>query len=177
MKIGSKIKHLRTQKGLTLAELASRCELTKGFLSQLERDLTSPSITTLSDILEALGTSLSEFFHEDKNDRFVFNHNDFFVDERGDCTISWIVPNTQKNQMEPLLLELPQGGTSFEMQPHSGEEFGYVLKGRVVLVCDEKKYTIREGETFYLTGKSFHQIKNEHKTPAKVLWISTPPLF
>lgn len=177
MKIGSKIKHLRTQKGLTLAELASRCELTKGFLSQLERDLTSPSITTLSDILEALGTSLSEFFHEDKNDRIVFNHADFFVDEREDCTISWIVPNTQKNQMEPLLLELPQGGKSFEMQPHAGEEFGYVLKGRVVLISDEKKYTVREGETFYLTGKSFHQIKNEHKSTAKVLWISTPPLF
>lgn len=177
MKIGSKIKNLRTQKGLTLAELASRCELTKGFLSQLERDLTSPSITTLSDILEALGTSLAEFFREDKNDRFVFNQNDFFVDERENCTISWIVPNTQKNQMEPLLLELPQGGASFEMQPHSGEEFGYVLKGRVVLVCDDKKYTIREGETFYLTGKSFHQIRNEHKSTAKVLWISTPPLF
>lgn len=177
MNIGSKIKHLRTQKGLTLAELASRCELTKGFLSQLERDLTSPSIATLSDILEALGTNLSEFFREDKNEKFVFKAQDFFVDERENSTIHWIVPNTQKNQMEPLLLELPQGGASFEMQPHSGEEFGYVLKGRVTLICDDKRYTLREGETFYLTGKTFHQLKNETKTTAKVLWVSTPPLF
>jgi len=177
MNIGSKIKHLRTQKELTLAELASRCELTKGFLSQLERDLTSPSIATLSDILEALGTSLSEFFREDKNEKLVFKAQDFFVDERDSCTIHWIVPNTQKNQMEPLLLELPQGGASFEMQPHSGEEFGYVLKGRVTLVCDEKRNTVREGETFYLTGKTFHQLKNDGRTTAKVLWVSTPPLF
>lgn len=177
MKIGNKIKQLRTQKGLTLAELASRCELTKGFLSQLERDLTSPSIATLSDILEALGSSLAEFFREDKNEKFIFGAQDFFVDERESCTLNWIVPNTQKNEMEPLLLELPQNGESFEVQPHSGEEFGYVLKGKVNLICDGKRYTLREGETFYLTGKSFHKLINEGKTTAKVLWISTPPLF
>ena len=110
MDIGNKIKQLRTRQGLTLEELASRSELTKGFLSQLERDLTSPSIDSLSDILEALGTNLSEFFQEDKNDQFVFRSEDFFVDERENCTVNWIVPNTQKNQMEPILLELPAGG-------------------------------------------------------------------
>ena len=62
MDIGGKIKMLRQANGLTLEELANRSELTKGFLSQLERDLTSPSITTLEDILEALGTNLQEFF-------------------------------------------------------------------------------------------------------------------
>ena len=62
MDIGHKIKQLRIQKGLTLEELASRSELTKGFLSQMERNLTSPSIATLNDIVEALGSSLSEFF-------------------------------------------------------------------------------------------------------------------
>ena len=95
MDIGNKIRELRTRKGLTLEELASRSELTKGFLSQLERDLTSPSIDSLSDILEALGTNLAEFFQEDKNDQFIFHADDFFVDEREDCTVNWIVPNTQ----------------------------------------------------------------------------------
>ena len=80
MDIGHKIKQLRIQKGLTLEELASRSELTKGFLSQTERNLTSPSIATLNDIVEALGTSLSEFFKEDKEERIVFRKRDFFVD-------------------------------------------------------------------------------------------------
>ena len=88
MDIGNKIRELRTRKGLTLEELASRSELTKGFLSQLERDLTSPSIDSLSDILEALGTNLAEFFQEDKNDQFIFHADDFFVDEREDCTVN-----------------------------------------------------------------------------------------
>lgn len=177
MDIGNKIKQLRTQKGLTLEELASRSELTKGFLSQLERDLTSPSIDSLSDILEALGTNLSEFFQEDANDQYAFRTDDFFVDEREGCTVNWIVPNTQKNQMEPILLELPQGGESFEMGPHSGEEFGYIVEGSVVLVCDGKRTVLRRGETFYLHGSSFHCLKNERKTTARVLWVSTPPLF
>lgn len=61
MKIGEKIKRLRVLNGLTQEELANRCELTKGFISQVERDLTSPSIATLVDILESLGTNLRDF--------------------------------------------------------------------------------------------------------------------
>jgi len=79
--------------------------------------------------------------------------------------------------MEPILLELPQGGESFAMDPHSGEEFGYIIEGSVVLISGEKSYTLHKGETFYLSGKNRHYLKNEKKTTAKVLWISTPPLF
>ncbi|NCC16001.1 MAG: cupin domain-containing protein [Clostridia bacterium] len=177
MDIGHKIKQLRVQKGLTLEELASRSELTKGFLSQMERNLTSPSISTLNDILEALGTTLSEFFKEEKQEQLVFRKKDFFVDERGHYTVHWIVPNTQKNEMEPILIELPQGGSSFQMDPHSGEEFGYILEGSITLDCGEESYAVHKGETFYLSGKTSHILKNDKKTKAKVLWISTPPLF
>lgn len=177
MDIGHKIKQLRVQKGLTLEELASRSELTKGFLSQMERNLTSPSIATLNDIVEALGTTLSEFFKEEKQEKLVFRKKDFFVDEREHYTIHWIVPNTQKNEMEPIMLELPQWGESFQMDPHSGEEFGYVLEGSITLDCGEESYIVHKGETFYLSGKTSHFLRNDKKTKAKVLWISTPPLF
>ena len=79
MEIGEKIKKLRTILGLTQEELADRAELTKGFISQVERDLTSPSIASLSDILEALGTNLSEFFKNVEDEKFVFKEKDFFV--------------------------------------------------------------------------------------------------
>ena len=177
MDIGKKLKELRLQNDLTLGDLASRSELTKGFLSQVERNLTMPSIATLEDILEALGTNLSEFFHEEPENQIVFSTQDFFVDEREIYTINWIVPNTQKNAMEPILIELPQGGDSFVMDPHSGEEFGYVLEGAIILMVGEEKHIVHKGETFYLSGKSRHYLKNEKKTTAKVLWVSTPPLF
>ncbi len=177
MDIGIKIKQLRTRKGLTLEELASRCELTKGFLSQLERNLTSPSIATLNDILEALGTTLSEFFREAKDEKIVFKEDDFFVDEREGYTVNWIVPNSQKNEMEPVLIELEAGQKTFELNPNDGEEFGFVLEGRVTLVNGDKEYFVKKGETFYLNGRDFHYLRNDRKTAAKVLWVSTPPLF
>ena len=65
MQLGRKIRDLRQQYNLTQGELADRCELTKGYISQLENDLTSPSIATLTDILNALGSNLSDFFRED----------------------------------------------------------------------------------------------------------------
>ena len=78
--IGKKLKELRKQNDLTLDDLASRSELTKGFLSQVERNLTTPSIATLEDILEALGSNLSEFFHEEQEQQIVFTTPEFFVD-------------------------------------------------------------------------------------------------
>ena len=140
MDIGYKIKQLRLQKGLTLEELASRCELTKGFLSQLERNLTSPSISTLDDILEVLGSTLSDFFLEEKEEKVTFQGKDFYVDEREEYTVNWIVPNSQKNEMEPILLELLPGAKSFEVNPNDGEEFGYVLEGRITLVNGNNEY-------------------------------------
>ncbi|MBQ1931754.1 MAG: helix-turn-helix domain-containing protein, partial [Lachnospiraceae bacterium] len=125
MDIGKKIRELRIQNDLTLEALASRSELTKGFLSQVERNLTSPSISTLKDILEALGTNLSEFFHEDKEEQIVFSTQDFFVDEQEGYTIEWIVPNAQKNEMEPILLTLHPHKQSHELSSHTGQEFGY----------------------------------------------------
>ena len=77
MSIGEKIKRLRLANDMTQEELADRCELTKGYISQLERDLTSPSISTLQDILECLGSSLQDFFSEEEDDPVVFKGNDF----------------------------------------------------------------------------------------------------
>lgn len=77
MDIGKKLKELRLQNDLTLNDLASRSELSKGFLSQVERNLTTPSIATLEDILEALGSNLSDFFHEEEEHQIVFGQQDF----------------------------------------------------------------------------------------------------
>lgn len=93
--LGARIKALRMKKGLTLEELGSRTELTKGFLSQLERNLTSPSLATLEDIVEVLGVTMSGFFADDE-EQIVFTKEDAFIDERGDRTLHWIIPNAQK---------------------------------------------------------------------------------
>jgi len=177
MDIGSKLKDLRVQKGLTQEELANRAELTKGFISQLERDLTSPSIATLSDILQCLGTNLSDFFHEESEEQVVFSRNDYFEKEDRELgsRIQWIIPNAQKNEMEPILLTLSPGGSTYPDNPHEGEEFGYVLRGSVVLHIGNRRWTAKAGESFYYPAEKQHYL--ESKNGAVVLWVSTPPSF
>lgn len=177
MEIGNKLKELRLKNDLTLEELANRSELTKGFLSQVERDLTSPSISTLSDILEALGVEFSEFFVEEKKVTEVFSEDDFFVNVRDDYTISWIIPNAQKNNMEPILIEIMPNKSSMNIEPFSGEEFGFVLSGNVDLVFDNQVYNLESGQTFYLLGDKSHYLHNKSNEIAKILWITNPPVF
>ncbi|MDQ0362610.1 helix-turn-helix domain-containing protein [Breznakia pachnodae] len=177
MNIGLKIKELRMKNNLTLEELAIRSELTKGFLSQLERNLTSPSIATLDDILEVLGTNLSDFFKEDKNNKFIFREEDYYINEKDGATTKFIVPNAQKNDMEPILLTLAPNSESQVVEPHDGEEFGYVLEGVVELTNGGRKDIMHKGETFYLNGRHTHYLKNTGDHKAEILWIISPPNF
>ena len=114
MQIGEKIKRLRIKNNLTQEELANRCELSKGFISQLERELTSPSIATLVDILECLGTNLKDFFSDSEPEKITFSEEDAFAQENEEkgYVINWIVPNAQKNMMEPIIVELDSNGTT-----------------------------------------------------------------
>ncbi|TDT72366.1 XRE family transcriptional regulator [Hypnocyclicus thermotrophus] len=177
MEIGKKLKRLRQEKYLTQDELARRCELSKGFISQLERDLTSPSIATLMDILESLGSNLKEFFNEDEEEKIVFSKEDVFEAEEEDYKIEWIIPNAQKNSMEPIIVELEPGGKYKEDSAHEGEEFGYVLNGTVIVHIGSKKYKAKKGESFYYKANKNHYISNPGKTKARVIWVSNPPMF
>lgn len=179
MEIGHKIKELRIQKSLTQEELADRSELSKGFISQLERDLTSPSIATLVDILQCLGTNLEEFFSNTSDETIVFHKADYFkkVDTELHNSIEWIIPNAQKHMMEPILLTLEPNGSTYPDNPHEGEEFGYVLNGSVTITIGKQSYKARKGESFYFIPNKQHYIKATGKTGASLIWVSTPPSF
>ena len=177
MQLGKKIRELRQQYNLTQGELADRCELTKGYISQLENDLTSPSIATLVDILNALGTTLADFFRENAEEKIVFTQDEY-IEKRADGMVwNWVIPNAQKNVMEPVLVELEAGASTQADFPHDGEEFGYVLEGRVAVVCGGKAHIAKKGESFYFTANREHRIVNKGKGAAKFLWISSPPNF
>ena len=177
MDIGAKLKELRILKGLTQEELADRAELSKGFISQLERDLTSPSIATLMDILQCLGTSIGEFFNETPEEQIVFGKTDYF--EKHDLEvkneIKWIIPNAQKNMMEPILLTLEPGGETYPDNPHEGEEFGYVLQGNISIHIGSKTYKAKKGESFYFVSDKKHYLSS--KAGAVLIWVSSPPSF
>ena len=177
MDIGNRLRDLRVLKGLTQEELAGRAELSKGFISQVERNLTSPSIATLMDILQCLGLTIGEFFNEEPEEQIVFGHQDYFekVDNELNNTIKWIIPNAQKHIMEPILLTLQATGSTYPDNPHEGEEFGYVLSGSISIHLGNRIYRAKKGESFYFIPDKKHFLTT--KSGAVVLWVSSPPSF
>ena len=175
--IGAKIRDLRLKNGLTQEELADRAELSKGFISQLENDLTSPSIATLTDILTLLGTTLSKFFSVGEREQLVFTNADYFEKVSDGMKVNWIVPTAQKNEMEPITVELEEGAATDDDIPHEGEEFGYVLSGEIEVVVGDRVARAKAGESFYYSSDRTHCIRNVHKGKSKFLWVSCPPSF
>lgn len=176
--VGKKIKALRLASDLTQEELANRAMLTKGFISQLESEKfeTSISIESLSDIVGALGISLSEFFTESKETQIVYNKNDRIpIENTGVSRFELLVPGSTNNVMDPIMVELLPGEELEKRAPHPGEQFGYVLKGTVTLLRDTKKYTIGKDCCFSFESDKVNQLKNNSQKPAQLLWIVTPP--
>ena len=142
-------------------------------------DMTSPSIATLLDILECLGTDLPRFFQEQAEAKVVFTQEDFAVKEDPETgsAICWLIPNAQKNQMEPILVTIQPDGQTYPDNPHEGEEFGYVLEGNITIVLGQRTIKARRGDSFMIDPSVPHYLENHGKKPARILWISTPPSF
>ena len=82
-----------------------------------------------------------------------------------------------KKYVGTFLVELAEGASASEDIPHEGEEFGYVLEGRIAVVLGSKHYICKKGEAFYYSASKPHSILNKSKSRARFLWISTPPNF
>ncbi len=178
LRVGARIRGLRLSHGLTQEELAHRSNLTKGFISQLERDLTSPSLESLLEILEALDTDIVRFFQGHEEGRIAFGPED----SRHAATYAEVsafelmVPGTANRNMEPALVTMEAGESIYE-DAHAGEEFGYVLEGKVQITYGERRAKAKRGEWFYFASERNHRVANPYKKRAKLLWVSTPPSF
>lgn len=177
IEVGKRIKQIRQALELTQAELAERADLTKGFISQIENDLTSPSVENLMAILNVLDERPSDFFSEKKK-QVVYKKEDFTdLDREGMKQCMLLVSGSTSKEMEPLLLTLaPNEETSLE-EGHYGEEFGYVLSGTVHLRLGESNYRVNSGQCFYYEANKIHALMNSGCRDAKVLWVSSPPSF
>ena len=138
MDIGARLKRLRAINALTQEELASRTDLTKGYISQLENDTACPSIATLKDILDVFGVSMQEFFSDPVETEVVFGQESRVrsTPEGAPVTVELLVPGAQNREMDPALVTLEPGAEMALQDVHEGEEFGFVLAGRIQVLLD-----------------------------------------
>ncbi|MGM9970592.1 MAG: cupin domain-containing protein [Anaeroplasma sp.] len=177
MKLGIKIKEKRKLLCLTQEELANRCELSKGFISQVENDKVSPSIETLELILEVLGTTLSDFFKETDTPNIIFTQEEQYEKDFGSYNQVWLVPTAQEHIMEPIYITLMPNSETVLDYPHYGEEFGYVIDGEIIVCYGDKEEKCKTGESFYFIANKEHNIKNKTNKVAQIIWVSSPPNF
>jgi transcriptional regulator with XRE-family HTH domain len=176
MQIGKKIKNLRLKKGLTQEELGERTDLSKGYISQLERDLSSPSLETFFSILEVLGCTPREFFNEEEREqKVVYGEEDQtnFIDEERGYQIQWLVPESNEKEMEPIRLILQAKGEFKQFEPSLSETFAYVLKGRITVRLGRQSYYAKAGEAIYFHASDEHQIMNDYDGPSELFLVAT----
>lgn len=177
--IGKKIRKFRRSRGWTLEELADQTDLSPGFLSQIERGQAHPSLTSLKAIADALEIPLSQFFVPPLNTSMVTRAGErktFQVDS-SPLRYSSLSGPIDGKKLEPLLVELPPRYEAPPAFAHEGEEFIYVLEGRLTLVIQEEEYPLEPGDSIHFLSQVPHTMKNPHAEPAKVIWILTPRLI
>ena len=178
IKIGERIRNLRELSNLTQEELAERANLTKGFISQIERDLTSISLDSLVQILGALDENISDFFRETSQEKMVYREKDRVpIEKERIQRFELLVPGATNRRLEPVLLTLKQGQSTPKEKPHQGEEFGFVLQGRVSLRFGREITKLKKGECFYFWAEKEHWLENTSSRNAVILWITSPPYF
>ncbi|MET0959061.1 MAG: XRE family transcriptional regulator [Psychrobacillus psychrotolerans] len=175
MQIGKKIKQLRLKKGLTQEELGERTDLSKGFISQLERDINSPSIETLFSILNVLGSKPKDFFDDDDHSRtkvyYPKEEQTIYLDDEKKYKLHWLISESNENEMEPVLISLDIGGQFKQFEPSLSETFIYVLQGKVTLTIGKQNYVATAGESLYFDASDNHLLQNAAEETSKVIYV------
>lgn len=179
--LGMTIRRLREGRQLSLKEVATRSGLTQSFLSQVERNLTSPSVASLRKVAQAYGVPLAALFQGESlpESRVVRR------DERRQLihpARQWrdylLTPNlTGKLQVILSVIE-PGGGSGEEPYAHdSDEECVLMLRGRLEFWVGSDRYMLEEGDSIVFESRIPHRNRNPGPEQAEVLWITTPPSY
>ena len=177
--LGERIRNKRTEKNMSMKDLSELTGLTPGFISQVERDLAEPSITSLRKIAEALEVAVFHFFVEEESDKRLVRKNSrqLIRFPESDITYELLSPDLNR-QMETFMGTLkPGAATSDEPMAHPGEEVIHVLTGVMDIDIGSESYTLEEGDTIYYFGTVPHVIRNKGGDDLKFLSTITPPRF
>ena len=182
MSLGERIKKNRNEKGLSLRDLASKVDLSASFLSQIEQGKASPSIENLKKIANCLDVRVSYLIEDDevKKNTDVMRKEERHAIESLDSNtkISLLTSSNIEKNMEPILYEIGPGGESGrDYYNHPGEEFIFILEGKLDVYINETVHSLNEGDSLYFKSSQKHRFKNNTERLTKAVWIVTPPTF
>ncbi|MEO1469827.1 MAG: cupin domain-containing protein [Pseudomonadota bacterium] len=182
--LGRRLRGFRKLRQLRLKDLAGAAGCSESLLSRIENGLVMPSLTTLHRVARALDVSVAALLMPPEEDGCIV----YGPGERprylraeateGDGSVAdSLIPFAESRRLEGLLINLPAGGPLCGPFQHEGEEVGYVLRGRLELVVDERLYPVGTGDSFFFSSDRPHSYRALGEEDCLVLWINTPPSF
>jgi transcriptional regulator with XRE-family HTH domain len=177
--LGQHLRGLRKMHELSLEQLAERCGLSVGALSQIERGLTSPTMRSLRRLSEVFNVPMSQLFHE--GDYPPVEELGRIVRAKGRRVLSLNTTGVQKELLTPAVsgaLEIylvtiaPGGSSGPELYTHKGEEGGYVMSGEMVLEVEDRTFHLKTGDSFRFKSQTPHRFANNTKAETVVVWTN-----
>jgi transcriptional regulator with XRE-family HTH domain len=181
--LGDRIRGLRKRRQMTLMQLAESTNLSAGYISQLERDLASPSIAALVNIAKALGVTVQWFFSGNtpvpageegyvvrRGNRLQMRYDQGIVDE--------LLTARMDMQLEMLHVRIPPGAESPQSYSHEGDEVLYVQTGQLeIWVGEDKHFLVGEGDSVAFSSRLAHRYRNPGAIETVVIWAISPPSY
>jgi len=179
--IGEKIKKLRKEKEMSIAELANKSDLSSSLISQIERNMVTPSIVSLWKIAQSLEVSVGYFFDEEVKDiaNPIVRRNERkkIIASNNNAMYELLSPDLNR-KIEFLYITIKPGDySSKDLVTHEGEECGIVIKGRLMVKMKDKEYILEEGDSIYFDSTIPHKYINIGDEECISIWAMTPPSF
>jgi transcriptional regulator with XRE-family HTH domain len=179
--VGQRIRDLRRTRAMSLEAVAALTELSIGFLSQIERGLSSPSLRVLATLADVLGVGIAGLFGAKENDAAAPNAIVTRERQRAELNL-WrtgiskqlLSPAGSEGRLNLFLVHMePGGSTGDELYTHDGEEAGLVIEGEMKLSVDAESWTLKHGDSFRFASRRPHRFSNPSSdSKAVVLWVN-----
>lgn len=180
--IGEQVKQCRKEKGMTLKDVSDRTSLSIGYLSQLERGLTTVSYQTIKKVANALDTDIAYFIDQPKNTKksILKSYEKKISSIDNNRYLTYMLSDiSESSQFLPRYIEiLPEKEEeTLELNSHDGEEFIYILEGILTLTFENQTYDLYPGDSAHFNSSQAHNCTNKTAKTVKFLVINTPNIL
>ncbi len=177
VKIGQRIKNIRQRNNLTLKDIESRVAVSATHVSEIERGRTSPTVGALGKIAEALGVDPAMFLTSERvplarvnraasRERVRFEGGHYTVEPFSEPVPTQVL-SAAFSSWDPLMTDAPS-------RRHAGEEFGYIVSGRLELESGGRTFYLEEGDTIHFRTQQPHRVINRGNEPCTAIWVTSP---
>jgi len=176
--LGKRLRHLRHDRGLTLAQLGRQVGLSASYLSQIERGVTMPSLSNLTAIARTLNVEVAHFFENDiSTPRVVKSSQGKRIDATSDAVVELLSVVPSDKTIQPCLVTCQPGASQAQPPANGGEGFCFVLEGKLTVTVGEETFLLEAGDSIHFQALQPHSWQNDSDEECVAIWAVSPPIW